>query len=257
MKISFLDFWDGFEPDNNFLIHLIRSIKDNVVICEPNQADVIIFSCFGNANKNFNNIKKIFYTGENSRPNFKECDYSLTFDFDDYDGKNIRLPLWLMQIDFFNKKSYENPKFLIDIKTLIDNEQNPYSKIKKEDFCVIINNHLRNRREEIVRCLIKNKNKKVNGYGKIFNNWFYGEDTKLKILSKYKFNICFENSIQLGYYTEKLIHAKAAYTIPVYYSDDSMEIDFNKNCALNLFNFESVDALCEKILEIDADDNLY
>jgi hypothetical protein len=257
MKISFLDFWDGFDAENNFLIDLIRSFKYDVYISEPHQADLIIFSCFGNSNKQFNHCKKIFYTGENLRPNFNDCDYSLTFDFDDYDGKNIRLPLWLMQIDFFNKKSYGNPKFLINLKTLLDNEENPYSKIKKENFCVIVNNHLGNKREEILRCLIKNKHKQVNGYGKIFNNWFYGEDTKLDILSKFKFNICFENSIHSGYYTEKLIHAKAAFTIPVYYSDSNIEKDFNKNSFLNLNDYESMEHFCDRILEIDSNESLY
>lgn len=257
MNISFLDFWDGFRPENNFIIDLIRSIKENITITNPEFADVIIFSCFGEKNKNYKNCKRIFYTGEDIRPNFNECDYSLSFDFDDYNNKNIRLPLWLMQIDFFNKGGYSNPKFLIDLKFLIDQKDNPYSIVKKESFCVIINNHLRNKREEVLKCLIKNKNKTVNGYGKIFNNWFYGEDTKLNLLSKFKFNICFENTISSGYYTEKLIHAKAACTVPLYYSDNDIVKDFNKNCFLNLNDYESVEEFCDKIIELDSNDYLY
>jgi hypothetical protein len=257
MNISFLDFWDGFNPENNFFIDLLRNIKENITVSSPERADVILYSCFGNENKKFNHCKRIFYTGENIRPNFNECDYSLTFDFEDYEGKNIRLPLWLLQIDFFDKKDYNNPKFVIPLKNLLDYKNNPYSQTKKENFCVIVNNHLGNRRDEILRCLIRDKHQTVNGYGKIFNNWFYGEGTKLDILSKFKFNICFENTLHPGYYTEKLIHAKAAFTVPIYYSDKNIEKDFNTNSFLNLNDFESMEHFCDRILEINSNDILY
>ena len=89
MNISFLDFWGGFDSTNNFFIHLFKQIHDNVHVSNPENADIIIYSCFGNNHNTFNHCKKIFFTGENKRPNFEECDYSFTFDFDDYNGKNI------------------------------------------------------------------------------------------------------------------------------------------------------------------------
>ena len=70
-----------------------------------------------------------------------------------------------------------------------------------------------------------------------------GEKYKLDIISDYKFNICFENTIHPGYYTEKLLHAKIAGCIPIYYSDEKMNIDFNEKCALNLYDFEN-QAIC-------------
>jgi len=54
------------------------------------------------------------------------------------------------------------------------------------------------------------KYKKVDCYGEPHGNWFYDEGGKIDLISKYKFNICFENSIHPGYYTEKPIHAKYA-----------------------------------------------
>ena len=108
MKISFLDFWGDLDINNNFLINIIREFK-SVEISSPEDADVIICSVFGNEHCKFYGKKKIiYYTGENIRPNFSSYDLSFSFDFDDYDGRNIRVPLWYFYVDFFNKKSYFN-----------------------------------------------------------------------------------------------------------------------------------------------------
>jgi hypothetical protein len=257
MNVSFLDFWDGFDINNNFFIYLFRQIRDDIYVTNPNNADIIIFSCFGNTNRNYTHCKKIFYTGENIRPDFNNCNFSFTFDFDSYGEKNIRIPLWLIQFDFFNVKSYGNPEFLIPLEYIKDKQLNQFSNVNKENFCVIINNHLANKREDILKCLIKDKKQIVHGYGKIFNNRFDGEYNKLKLLSKFKFNICFENVIHSGYYTEKLIHAKMSNCLPLYYADSNCNLDFNKNSYLNLTDYESVDHLCEHILDLNNDDYKY
>jgi hypothetical protein len=101
------------------------------------------------------------------------------------------------------------------------------------------------------------KYKKVDCYGKPFGNWFYGEDNKLKTISDYKFNICFENSISPGYYTEKMIHAKTAGCLPLYWADNNCHKDFNPRSFLNLYDFGSLDDFIEKIIYLDQNDSEY
>jgi hypothetical protein len=79
----------------------------------------------------------------------------------------------------------------------------------------------------------------------------------MNLISDYKFNICFENSKNKGYYTEKILHAKVAGCIPIYYSDEDMSMDFNPKCCINLNNFENVDHLMRYIIEVDSNDELY
>ena len=186
MRISFLDFWYDFQPENNFFIHLIRQLKENVIVTEPEKADIIIYTCFGQRNKQYNHCKKIYFTGENLRPNFDECDYSLTFDFDSYDGKNIRLPLWYLYIDWFNVKSYGNPNYLIPRNYLIgDNEFN--IKIK-DKFCCTVFSSPYDTRFNMINALSNYKG--VDCYGKIHQNKLpEGEKAKMDIISNYKFNI--------------------------------------------------------------------
>lgn len=256
MKFSFLDFWDGFQPNNNFFIDLFREILgDGVEVSPPQEADVIIYSCFGRQNhRSFDKDKviKIFYTGENLRPNYKECTYSFTFDFDDYQGRNIRIPLWLLQLDWYDKKDYENPKYVIP---LTDLEKNQFTSIPKTKFCALINNNLFDNRVECMKKL--STYKAVDGFGKPFGNWFYGEKRKMEILSSYRFSICFENTMSPGYYTEKLIHSKLSGNIPLYWADDRIAEDFNTEAFLNLSKFGSMDQLVQAAIQIDQNEEAY
>jgi len=212
---------------------------------------VLIYSCFGQQHHTTDRtrVKKIFYTGENIRPNFNDCDYSLTFDFTNHDGKNIRLPLWMLQIDWFNKTGYGNPKFIIPQSELRNNR---FSIRPKTKFCSMVFSNPIPNRIEILQKLSKYKT--IDCYGAPFGNYSEGEDVKYNIISNYKFNICFENGIHSGYYTEKILHAKVAGCVPIYWADENCKHDFNTKSFINLNDFPNIDALVEKIIELDKNE---
>lgn len=252
MKLCFLNFWGDFDPERNFFTLLLKKYREGVDIVSPEKADTIIYTCFGREHLKYNNCKKIFYTGENIRPNFNECDGSLTFDLDTYEGKNVRLPLWMLYIDWFNVGSYGNPCGLVPLEKI---DINKFSLKPRSKFCSIVVNHLNNKRAEIIESLEKYKS--VEGKGKPFGNWDYGEDKKYDFNSQYKFTICFENTIYPGYHTEKLFHAKVAGCIPIYFGAKTACVDFNPNCFLNLIDYNSIEEFAEVIKQIDMDNNLY
>lgn len=254
MKINFLDFWGGFDIHNNFFIHLFRDIYGSVQIGQLTECDYIIYSCFGQQHKtiNRNKVKKIFYTGENIRPNFEDCDYSFTFDFDSYNGKNIRIPLYHLYIDWFNVSTYTNPKYLIHPSKINDNE---FIKTPKTKFCATVFSSPRQIRFDLMNTL--STYKKVDGYGRPFGNHSEGELDKYQKLSQYKFSICPENSAHDGYYTEKLLHAKTAGTIPIYLADRGVDRDFNTKAFINVADYNNFEDLLKRVIEIDSDDELY
>lgn len=253
MKISFLDFWGDFDHSNNFFLDLLHGMY-GAKLSPPNEADIVIYTCFGNQHKDIDRgkTKKIFYTGENIRPNFDDCDYSFSFDFDSYDNRNIRLPLWMLQLDWFLNTNYFNPDYVIPLSKI---NSGPLVDKKKTKFCCTVFNNLSPYREEVYRAL--SAYKQVDGYGRPFNNWFYGEKRKLEVLSDYKFNICFENSIYPGYYTEKMIHAKAAGCLPLYWADTNCSIDFNEKSFINLYDYNSIQSFVDKIIELDCSEEKY
>lgn len=254
MKISFADFWGNFNPSNNFLFYLFQDIVGDVQVTDIiNESDLLIYANFGSSHYGADRtkVKKVFYTGENIRPNFNDCDRSLTFDFDDYDGKNVRLPLWMHNIDWYNKGSYGNPEGLIPVEKI---NSNKFISKEKTKFCCIVNNHFANNRQQIFEKLSVYRT--VDGYGNIFNNRFDGECRKYEILSEYKFTICFENVNYPGYHTEKLFHAKTAGCIPLYNGSTEVEKDFNKDCFINLQSYGNVEDYIEHIKEIDNNADL-
>jgi alpha(1,3/1,4) fucosyltransferase len=265
MKIAFLDFWKacrvengnilpGFNPERNFFTYALKAVYENVeVVADPFDADVIVYSCFGKDHLNFpkgSGVKKIFFTGENIRPDFNECDWAFTFDFETYGGRNIRLPLWFYNIDWFGVSTYDNPAWLIP--TDYFSGKNPYpDRPKTKAYCIAYNNPVKIRLDMIEK--LRRLGRSVEIWGKHTGNWFYREDQKMRIYSDYRFCICFENTIYPGYNTEKLIHAKTAGCVPLYWGSQKVDVDFNSRSYLNMADFPSMDAFVERVIEIEND----
>jgi hypothetical protein len=194
----------------------------------PQKADVIFHSVFGEKYKNFNSLR-ILYTGENISFKKYDSDYALSFEDSTDDLKNFRLPLWMLQLRWFNKHNYGNPNFLCEIDSLM----NPFPNSKERPiFLSSIFNHdnAENRLATISKLM---KMGKTRFFGVPFGNHFSGERKKLRILTNSKFNLCFENSDTYGYHTEKLVHAKYVGSIPIYWANaSSLGRDFNENSFL-------------------------
>lgn len=254
MKICFSDFWSPFDPNNNFFIHILRETFEDIEVVNPEDADVMFFSVFGTENTLYKECKKIFFTGENIRPNLNKCDYSFTFDFDDYGGRNFRLPLWYFYIDWFNVNTYDNPKWLIPESYLYG--ENEFTKKTKDKFCSIVFGKMVESRLKAIEKI--SKYKKVDIFGKANPGYHLpdGEKYKMDLISNYKFSLCYENSVTPGYHTEKLLHGKIAGNIPIYYGDETICEDFNPKCFINTVNM-SDEEVNEIIKEIDTNKNLY
>ena len=254
MKICFSDFWSPFDQNNNFFIHLLKQSFENVEVVHPEDADVMFFSVFKKKKNLKKNFKKIFFTGENQRPNFKKCDYSLTFDFDDYEGKNFRLPLWYLYIDWFNVKTYLNPEWLIPESYLYG--ENEFTQKPKDKFCSIVFGKMVESRLNAIQKI--SEYKKVDIFGKANPDYNLpdGEKYKLDLISNYKFSLCYENSVTPGYHTEKLLHGKIAGNIPIYYGDETVCKDFNPKSFINTVNMSDEEVI-ETIKQIDTNKELY
>jgi len=271
IKINFVDFWFDFDKKNNYFYHLL-SCHDEVVIDEEDP-DLLFFSVdYSNAGESgkYKNhrCKKIFFTGESVSPNFDsdesirmtnhqahynigKCDFAFTFDFSD-DPRHYRLPLWVLQIDWFDKGGYGNPEFILSPELI---QQNEFISSEKNKFCAMVFNNPTKERVDTYNLF--STYKKVDGFGHPFGNWSNGEIKKYNNLKNYKFSVCYENRLYAGYYTEKLFHAKTAGNLPIYYCDEKASNDFNEKCFINLNNYKSLDCLFEHIKEVDQDDDLY
>jgi len=257
MKIAFSDFWShprAFDPHNNFFVHCARAIREGIEVVDPNQCDVLFYGPFGGEHRRHTQCLKVFYTGENLQSNHRECDYSLTFDPRDHGGRNFRLPLWHLYIDWFGVGSYSNPEWLIPFRDLY--HPPALEAVFRKQFCAIVYGKRVRSRESAIRRISAYRPVDVFGKANPERPIGDGELAKMQVLSRYRFSLCYENSISPGYVTEKLLHGKCAGGIPIYYGSAMAREDFNPDGFIMAASM-SAPELLERIIELDQNDALY
>ena len=158
-------------------------------------------------------------------------------------NKFIAIPTVYCRINYYNmiksnlykdelSCSFENKKFclMINKSNLNKNINSVYNKLLEYgqvDHISIYNNEIQN-----ASC--------------------YNSLELLKVFNKYKFIICFENSYNDGYITEKIFNCFLAKTIPVYQGSKIIESFFNKDSFINIpiekiedFDYNNIKVLSE------------
>lgn len=238
IKINFTDFWSGFNPRDNYFYNLLIQEFDVEI---SNNPDFLFFSIFGN-NHQYYKCKKIFYTGENIAPPLDYADYSFSFDYLD-DPRNYRLPHYLLYDGYYD---------LVDKK--IDD-----SLVNRKFCSFVVSNGGCDVRNKFFEKL--SKYKKVDSGGRFANNIGYAVDNKRKFQSEYKFAITFENNAyrpqHIGYTTEKIMEAMVVNTMPIYWGNPKIDLEFNTKSFINWYDFKSEDDLVDYIIELDKNDDKY
>ncbi len=247
MKKIHIDFCDlGFNWDKTEIyLYKVLAERFDVRLCD--QPDFLVYSCGGDTHRLHSGVK-IFFSGESDMPNFRECDYSIASVKLD-DPRHLQYP---------NYVHYGRPEQII--KKDDDAEKILAAKTKFCSFVVAGYNPRKNEnRVEFFRKL--SKYKKVDSGGRKFNNIGGpippGSQAKIDFLRPYKFNIAFENRSLLGYTTEKIFEPMIARCLPIYWGNPEINAEFNPRSFLNRADFASDEALIEKIIELDNDDEKY
>lgn len=239
LKVKFVDFWPGYNPENHFISKVLRKYYDIEIVEEP---EYLFFSTFGDQHYAYNCVK-ILYIGENVSPDFNICDYAIGFDHLDFGDRYIRLPLYLVRKEFelfpkekvFDADDVLNRKFC---SIVVSNSR--YADPTRERFFNLLSEY-----------------KRVDSGGMLWNNVGGAVPNKLDFVSRYKFNIAFENSQVYGYTTEKIMDAMVANSMPIYWGNKEVYKDFNKESFINANDFLSLDDLVEYIVKLDSNDDLY
>ena len=99
--------------------------------------------------------------------------------------------------------------------------------------------------------------RQVDSGGRYMNNVGGAVADKFAFDSIHKFSICFENGAHNGYTTEKLMEAFAARTVPIYWGDPTVGRIFNTRAFVNVADYPSMEAVIERVKELDRDDAQY
>ena len=193
---------------------------------------------------------KIFYATENFRNNAIKADFSITWDLGINRENHLRLPMWKENIDwskygilrdseFFleNKKyKFDNVLRFGDFYNLSELTQ-PQGKyfLNKKNICIFttyLNEPRKSMYEEFSKHFI------VDGYGKYFSSNIKSHNdsnfNKKEVMKNYAFNLCPHNTIYPGLYEEKVPEAFLGRCLPITWSDQNIDYDFNPRAFINL-----------------------
>jgi len=236
LKIKFTDFYDGFIWNGHCLYKYLNQYFELELSDTP---DLIIYSCYGTEFLKYS-CPRIFYTAENIRPNFRFCDFAVSFDYNN-NQNHFRLPLYCV---YFTNEVLTKKR---NLKAVLD---------KKMDFCSFVVSNAKESEERINFFHELSKYKQVASGGKYANNVGGPVENKRDFISKYLFNIAFENSSYPGYTTEKIAEPWLEGCIPIYWGDPEIARDINPDCFINMHDFTSFDDAIEYIKGVDASPEL-
>ena len=250
ITLAYINFWKDPTNDNYFTEFINENIDSVKIVNYYEHPDILISSINGDINIIKNSIAKckIFYYGENLNrfPPYNNekllldtFDLIIGFKYTNLEKKQIRFPLWLMYYKFYNYKPENN---------LIHYIENRYNENKKKEHknisTTLICRHDRGgQRTKIYNEIVSNNYCNIYCPGTFKHNTIDNlgikVEDKINYISKSIYNICPENSVFEGYFTEKIFQAFEGGTIPLYWAIDLPEKDLinkNKYCFCDIDN---------------------
>ena len=180
----------------------------------------------------------LFHTAENIRHDAVVADYSISFDLAVQNNRHFRFPYWMEMVDWSHEGllGNQNPRFgqLLSISRMMQPLGNDF--LKRPRRAAIFSSHLREPRATLVKAV--ESVIPLEGFGPHFDKRILyhqqGSFNKVDVLQDFAFNLCPENGLYPGYYTEKIPEAFVAGCLPLTWTDANVCADFNPKAFINL-----------------------
>ena len=181
---------------------------------------------------------RLFHTQENERHDYIDADYSISFDLGVLSNHHFRFPYWMEMLDWSDEgvTGNVNPRYgeLLNVSTLMSPLGDRY--LKRGGKCAMLSSHLREPRGSLFKAL--EKVVPTQGFGAFFNKEIKDHHSsgflKKDVLKEFSYNLCPENGLYPGYYTEKIPEAFYSGCLPITWADENIVADFNSRAFLNL-----------------------
>lgn len=247
IKIKFTGFWPGFNEEDNFIIKILQKHFDITI---SNMPDYIFCSVLGAPYEEckYDGVR-IHWNGENFTPDFNIHDYGISYNNLVLEDRHLQYPLYLvseLHLSLIPEKHLQISDDILQSK--------PY-------FCNFIYGTSRDYREKAFEVFNRYKQVMSPGTGK--NNMpnhpiVKTHEEKLDFLNKSKFTVAFDSTRLPGFATEKILHAFAGKTIPIYFGDPEIGKHFNKKAFIDVADYDfDLEKVLDRVIEIDQNDDLY
>jgi len=238
------------------------SLRNFRFVTDIQEANVLFESVFmpSVAYKKNDWIYKIHFSGESSErtqlyfPNKTDYgEYDVVMCAHGFDRANV------VDVPFFVYYCYNG----LRLSHLTPSQREPIYAIPEKFCCYVVSNGNIQIRDRMFDALTRYKH--VDSGGKHRNNmggellFRYTSEDMIRFISEYKFMICFENTVEGTYVTEKIVNALLGRVIPIYYGTSYCTTVFNKDAFLVLEDEteESLQKLVDQVIELDNDDEKY
>ena len=290
LRIAFSDMWPGFNFDSNFILDALRKNGTvckgfeyshdrghDILNCGPYPRGHDISNCgpyprghdiliCGPYSERWRDIAgpKIFFSAENwDLPTDPSIQLYLTSRMTE-DSRHLRIPTWMTFIDWFSGSTevptnHKDNPIRFPVHFAMTPHAIPFSK--RTNFCAFVVSNpsctFRNRAFEALHAY-----QHVTSGGALYNNiggqldlkyagGGCGDVSKYHCFEKHRFTLSFENSQAPGYVTEKLLHAKMAGCVPLYWGDADVA-EFVPNSFVNLSRAVDTDSIVQAVKVLEA-----
>ena len=256
LRIAVTDVYTGFTP----LRHPVVKVFAAAMGLEPEhfarkrsevaRADVVLYSVFGSDHL----LSRGTNVALSAEPTIRDgaADWTIDWRYLERDS-HTRIPVWAYEFVGRADELRQRPDPTSD---------DPASR----RFCnFIYSNPHCGMRNAFFSML--NRKQRVDALGSVLNNASHPllsermsadwPSTKQQVLRDYRFTIAFENEEHPGYVTEKMTHAWASGSVPVYWGDPIVDHDFPPGSYLSLYEAGSATRLVEQVLEAHHDPARY
>lgn len=246
IRLAFTDTDQFIHPA---LLRILQSHFDIVV--DEDDPQFVIFSIYpGFDFLKYPNAIRIFQSEESTLPDFNLCDFAFGYAHIGFD-RYMRLPNYFFFPNFHELKAAN---------------RSTGSGAERDRFCNYIysNLHPHPMRAQLFHAL--DGYKRLHSHGRHLNNaepldtptstegW---NEAKLRVQRRYKFTIVAENSPVSGYTTEKMTDALSTHTVPIYWGNPDVALDFNPERFVNVHAFASLDEVVAEVRRLDEDGEAY
>jgi GR25 family glycosyltransferase involved in LPS biosynthesis len=265
--IGFSDMWPGFNTNSNFIMDALRQESSHLFRGVPWSAGMevhlLIAGPFGTSWKGCT-APLVFFTAESHpAPEDERFRLFLTSSVKE-DDTHMRIPTWMTFIDWYSGAtvlpldSQDNP---IRLPLHFATHAHPVPFEARSAFCAfVVSNPTCAMRNEAFQAL--HAYRPVTSGGALFNNiggplalkypgGGSGDLSKHHFFSQHQFSLSFENAQQEGYITEKVLHAKMAGCVPLYWGANT-DSDFAPNAILNLSRLGSASQIVDVVRQLEA-----
>jgi alpha(1,3/1,4) fucosyltransferase len=244
LKLSFSDFWSGFDPRSSFLWPTL-SDRWSVELAET--APLLVYGPYSRYNHR-SRATKLFCTGEpDALPSRFGYDYALSWHLDGETHRHARVPsgVWNLlkhpaEAGAFASRDFDEWAQRPHFCNFIYSNAGP---VERRLFFAALSK----RRFTHSPGVVDTNTEAVPG-GRFAVDWW---QQKIAYQRQFRFTIAFENKACPGYTSEKLIDALLAGTIPIYWGNPDVSLDVDPRSFVNASSFRSWEKLADYLIEMD------